>query len=449
MRIPIIVTIFFVAAAAGIGWHNHQRLTTLQAVRGKLTEQAEARGMILDSSDGENHIRITKRPREDRVAAAKTIAADLLAYARERAESTDRSRMPDAIKQFNQLRTERVKRWLELDSKQLQIVIAEVLAAEDIRDDVRWDILNTTITRLSDDHPQEALAILADLAKRGGSRQAIGRSPEGLMGKPLEIWAKTDPAAAIHWFKDHSSAAADNPYATSIIRRLVAGTAEKDLRLALKLINELGGDPEYLGAGAFARESRTPEERISDFTILREWSAGIPDPATRERATDKCIEALVFGLSGEPADFESVTRLLDSTMLSPKEKDGVISQALLNYVDRGESGRWVEWLEKTRPPDLAKKEINDLVDRWSRTDQVAAERWLAKVPNGPTKNLAVASYVRAILQSHPDAVVDRALNLLEGEDRINVVKRICLNTPTETAEEQEALEAWAKKQGVE
>lgn len=136
-------------------------------------------------------------------------------------------------------------------------------------------------------------------------------------------------------------------------------------------------------------------------------------------------------------------------MLSPKEKDSVISQALLNHVDLGDSGRWVEWMDKTRPPDLAKKEINDLVDRWARNDQVAVERWLGTVPNGPTKNSAIVGYVCAIKQSHPDAVVDRALNLLEGEDRINVVKQICLGMPRTTAEERKALETWARRQGAE
>lgn len=38
MKIPLVVTIFVVAAAAGLGWHNHQRLATLRAVRDQLTD---------------------------------------------------------------------------------------------------------------------------------------------------------------------------------------------------------------------------------------------------------------------------------------------------------------------------------------------------------------------------------------------------------------------------
>lgn len=83
MKISIAASILILLVAALIGMRNHQRLVTVRESHAKLVAAAAQIGVSIDPSRPEDPIRITKRERENKDAAARLAAAEFIAFARE------------------------------------------------------------------------------------------------------------------------------------------------------------------------------------------------------------------------------------------------------------------------------------------------------------------------------------------------------------------------------
>ncbi|MEI7910813.1 MAG: hypothetical protein WCK77_14340 [Verrucomicrobiota bacterium] len=356
IRIPLVVSIVLLAALAVLAWHNHQRLSALRARREMLAAQAIARGM---SGDPANPNRSSGHLRPDRRADAKRVAAEVIGYSMEFDELRSRYLANDPV--VRQRVADETERLLSLDGEQLKTLISEVSAAEQPGGFQRAEIVVFALRRLALDHPQEALEMITtspELKKLVGIRDGY---PHNVVATAARGWAATDFPAALEWLRHNR----DNGPATVGV---VLSAAERDPRIALAVIAELGVPPKIF-PDYFAGAAKTPEQRVALLKVLHDWRATVADPAATRYDFDSAIADLVFGQFRRTEGFDTATRCIEAADLSTDELQTLTSRL---EVKSGELGRWIAWLEHKLPAALAREPILKLMPKWREAEPAAA-----------------------------------------------------------------------------
>ncbi len=435
MKISIAVSILILAAAASLGWHDHQRLTTVRGNHAKLVAEAARLGISVDPNNPSDPVRITKRERENREAEAKQAAVEFIAFAKEMEAIEKKGGPPDEATQKKIV--DFMDRMMALDSAQLKILIAEVRAAKDLKDETRQGLIGFSIMTLSSDHPQAALALFtesSDLFKDNGMGNHV-------VSSSLAKWAKEDPLAALEWVRKNGEKFPDlvNDDAK---RGRISGTAAQDPALAFKLVGELGFKDGSQAISSIMRAAQTPEERTATFAAYRVHLASLTDDKARSALSTPAISALGGNLGRE--GFQSATAWIETAKLSDEELQGVAS-GLNHSVKSAETGQWVEWIGEKLPPDKADRNIRNMVRNWVENDYQAAGKWLAATPDSPAKNISVRSYAETVARYEPETAAQWAMTLPPGADRDTTLKKIHDNWPKEN---EDAKEAFAIEHGI-
>ena len=331
MKISIAVSILILLVAALIGVPGHQRLVTVRESHAKLVATAAQLGVSIDPTHPDDPVRVTKRERENKEADAKLAAAEFIAFAREMEAMQKKGSPPDEAMQKKIM--EFMERMMSLDSAQLKILIAEVRASRDIKDEMRQGLIGFSIMTLANDHPQAALALLtesSDLFKSDG----IGSH---VISSSLAKWAKDDPMAALEWVRANSAKFPDL-ITDEAKSGLISGTAAQDPKLAFKLIGELGLKDASPAINSIAQAAKTPAERTATLTALREYAATLPDEEARAEAVEPAMRRIC------PDHREGGLRIRHSV--------DRLGQA---HCDRARKiRRWIEWIRqkwRKRPMD--------------------------------------------------------------------------------------------------
>jgi hypothetical protein len=435
MKISIAASIFILLVAALFGVPNHQRLVTIRESHAKLAAAAAQLGVSIDSSHPDDPVRVTKREREDKEADARAAAAEFIAFAKEMEAMEKKGGPPDEAQQKRVM--EIMDRMMSLDPAQLKILIAEVRAAKDLKDETRQGLIGFSIMTLSNDHPQAALALFtesSDLFKESGMGNHV-------ISSSLAKWAKEDPLAAAEWVKKNSAKFPDL-ITDDAKRGLISGTANQDPRLAFKLIGELGIKEISQSINGIILAAKTPEERTATLTALREHLASITDEKARTELSDNAVRRLADNIA--EAGFDSGTRWISESDFTQAELDSFAS-GLRGSVKSNETGKWIEWIGEKLPPDKADDSIRNLVNNWTRNDYQAAGEWLATAPDGPTKYAAVSAYAGTISEYEPETATQWALTLPPGKDREQTLKTIYRNWPKD---DTAAREAFKQEHGI-
>ena len=419
MKIPVAAAILILLVAALFGTQNQQRLAVVRAGHAKLVAEAAQLGISLDSSHADDPVRITKRGREDKGAAAKLAAAEFIAFAREMEAMEKKGGPPDEAQQKRVM--EIMDRMMSLDSAQLKILIAEVRATKDLKDETRQGLIGFSIMTLANDHPQAALALLtesSDLFKGEGMGEHVVASS---LGK----WAKDDPLAAVEWVKKNSAKFPDL-ITDNAKRGLISGAAAQDPKLAFKLIGELGIKEVTFPITGIISAAKTAEDRTAVLGALREHLATITDEAARHNVANNAVVSLARSVVKE--GFEAGTKWIASANLNPAELESFAS-GLSSSEKKGEEGQWIEWIGTTLPPDKADDQIRNIVRNWTEDDFQAAGKWLTTAPDGPAKNASIRTYAETVSRYEPETAMQWALTLPPGKDRDETLKRIRALSP--------------------
>ena len=269
MRIPLLVTIPLLAALAGLGWHNQQRIGELRSIQARLTASIAGPAVSLDPAVPAGPVRFSKGPRPDLAAEAKQVAAGLVAYAAEHRtpEGTD----PEVNSRRVLKETERVQ---SLNGSQLQILIAELQSAVGMEAKTRTSFIRFAIGQLTKTDPQSALAILLETPELDPPNYEY-TSAQHLSTDAIRAWAKLDPRAAQSWLRENRDRLGER-HASAIQKALIDVAASADPLLALQLFSESGQELRGLST-LIERSNLTPEARLAFLAAWREWSATHPD----------------------------------------------------------------------------------------------------------------------------------------------------------------------------
>ncbi len=436
MKISIALSLLILAAAAGLGWHDHQRLAVVRASHTKLVAEASQLGISIDpAANSADPVRVTKHERENREADARLAAVEFIAFAKEMEAMEKKGGQPDEATQKKIL--DFMDRMMSLDSAQLKILIAEIRVNKELKDETRQNLIGFSIMTLSNDHPKAALALFtesSDLFKDNG----MGKH---LISSSLAKWAKDDPMGALEWTKKNGEKFPD--LVTDDAKRgMISGTAATDPALAFKLIGELGLKDTTQAISSIMSAAKTPEERTATFAAYRAHLATLSDEKSRGALSTTAIGTLGSSLGRE--GFQSATAWIEKASLTPEELEGVAG-SLNHSVKSAETGQWIEWMGGKLPPEKVNANIRNLVTNWTRNDYQAAGKWLATAPDGPAKVSSVRAYAETVSTYEPVTAAQWAMTLPPGKDREDTLKRIHNNWPEN---DPAAKEAFAKEHGI-
>ena len=420
MKISLALSVLILAAAAALGWHDHQRLVIVREHHAKLVAEGATLGIAVDPSHPADPVRITKRERENKEADAKAAAAEFIAFAKEMEAIEKEGGPPDEATQERII--EIMDRLMSLDASQLKILIAAVRADKSLKDETRQGLIGFSIMTLANDHPQTALALFTESSDlfTDGNMMSVH-----VVSSSLSKWAMDDPMAALEWVRKNGEKFPD--LVTDDAKRgLISGAAANDPKLAFKLIGELGFKDQSQAISGIMSAAKTPEERTATLAALRGHLATMPDEKARNEATANAMGGLTRGLAQE--GFASATQWITGANFSPSELES-FTGGLSSSTKSEETGQWIEWIGEKLPPKTSEASIRNIVRNWTENDYQAAGKWLSGTPAGPTKNAAIRTYAETVSRYDPTTATQWAMTLPPGEDRDETLKDIQEKSP--------------------
>ena len=164
MKYSWILTGVILVAGSLWGWRDHSRLLLVREDQHRLEEQTRALGLgPADESSRDDRLLPSGRARGDeanRAQQAKVFAVKLIAFARdmEAAAKDGSTEKPEMQKRL----AETLAEMFRLDASQLKVLIAELRADSQLREDMKRGVIGFSIMMLANDHPAAALAMVAE-----------------------------------------------------------------------------------------------------------------------------------------------------------------------------------------------------------------------------------------------------------------------------------------------
>ena len=420
MKISIALSLFILAIGATLGWQDSQRLARVRESHDKLVAEAAKSGITIDPAHPDDGVRVTKRQRENKEADAKKAAAEFIAYAKEMEAMPKKGGQLDEATQKKSM--DFMNRMMSLDAGQLKILIAELRANKDLKDETRQGLIGFSIMTLANDHPQAALALFTespDLFKDNGMSKH-------LITSALANWAKDDPTAALDWVRKNGEKFPD--IVTDDAKRgMISGASVNDPKLAFQLISELGLKDDDSAVRQIVYTAKTPEERTATLAALREHLASISDEKAREDESKSATQSLAQSAAKD--GFESGSKWIESAGFTPEQLTGIAEGGFSYSIKSDDTGKWVEWMGEKLPEGKSNDGIRNMVSHWTENDYQAAGKWLASTPDGPAKNISIRTYAETVSKYDPETAAQWAMTLPSSKDRDATLKRIRDNWP--------------------
>ena len=434
MKISITLAILILAAFAAIAYKDRQMLSQVRKSHSEAVAEAAALGISIDPGNPEAAALVTKRTREDKEAAAKEVARELIAFAVEMKAFEEKGEQPDEAMQKRT--TDFMELMLSLDSSQIKILIAEFRASTEMDEETRTGMVVFAIMTLAADHPEAALSIFTE----SGDAMEDGMMSRHLLSSSLANWASRDPDAALEWVRKNGKKHPDL-ITDEIKAGLVKGAAVKDMKLGFDLMTELKLEDASTALYGLAQSARTAEQRTEFLKLFRTFSEGRDDSKT-----GSAISVLADGIVKD--GFEEGSKWIAANKLTPEEMQTMAS--MIGYTAKSEErGKWISWMGESLPEKSRDTQIQGTVSHWTGEDYRAAGEWLAAEPEGATKRSAVKAYAETVGEYDPATAAQWAMTLPEGEERQETFQAIHSKMPDKTPAEKAARKAFKEQHGIE
>jgi hypothetical protein len=430
-----LATLILLVGGLVISRDRHQ-LKELSKEKATLVQQARSMGIAL-SAEGKlapatpRHSRPARNaPQGPRTEFARETAAQLLAFAKEMEDKQNGGGPPDSELQDRILTL--LDSMMDLTPDELKVVIDEMRAATNLKDETRQGLLGFTIMAMAERNPQAALSLFTagdPIIKDLGAVDHI-------ISSSLAKWSKSDPLGALEWVrangKEHPTMVTDDAK-----RGILTGVAQQDPRLAFDLLTELGMENLSMSVGTIVQAARTPEMKLAALSALREHVAKQVDPALQAQIESAGVSGLAMN---RRESFESTQAWLAQASLTPTEVEA-FSSGLHYHQTKSDTGQWIGWMAHSLPAEKLDSKVRNLVAEWTRQDFQAAGAWLAEAPDDAAKPAAVSSFAETVAEYEPETAEEWALTLPEGSARTDTLIRIYHRWPQSDPEGKAAFAA--------
>ncbi|MES2660171.1 MAG: hypothetical protein V4689_16225 [Verrucomicrobiota bacterium] len=434
MKIPIVISLVVIAAAAGIlGWRAESELGQLRATRDQLSAKLAASGFLHDPAHPTEPPRGTRRGRVDKVVETEAAIGKLIGLLDRK--MPEGGPIPVAENMLRMRNAETLTR--TLDSAQLRQAIAALLAAPDLAEEDRQMGLLFAIPALARTHPLEALGRFTQTVDAFTNVDLS----HVIIEKSLANFAKIDPLAAAEWAGKNQEKYPRfiNPRTYSSLYEATQDRPE----LAFKMIDILGIQDPVQAAGDVMSYTKTPQERTAAVAALRGYAATLTDENQKNAVIAKGLISLLNSVRLD--GFDSGSHWLESSGLSEAELSGFAEKMYCNP-SLDDNGPWIEWAATKLPPEQSSEKVRYLVGTWTREDYQSPSKWLATLAEGPVKSAATQAYVERVAEYRPEAAEQWAMTLPAGEERERTLRQIYQNLPRK---DPAAKAAFAKEHGIE
>jgi hypothetical protein len=426
------IFLFAITIMAVIGWWNHQKLSDLRESRDRLSARAEKLGI----SEYTNYI--NKRLRPDRTAAAQLAAAHFIKHHKQRETIRLAGGDPETSPETAATAS---REWMAaLDSKQIRLVIGEILSDPELDDQSRRKLIGQSLGFLAKKNPAGALSLFVEFSSHLKDT-GLGRQ---VASKSLGALAEDDPHAAFAWARNQRS---EFPgIIQSAKGELISKAGVQDPALAFEMIRELGPDYRPGSAESSILRSTRPEMRTFAFVAFRQHLTTMDDANMRRGVEREAYKGLAEGIAEE--GFEAGSKWLASAEPSPDEMIKILDDmgiGLANSRRHDDAGPWMEWIAETLPAGKREEPIIDMMKYWTDSDYGAAGKWLASATGSPARNAAIRSYAQTVFQHDPETAMQWIMILPPGAERQHTLRFILVN---KLRDDPEAAAAFAKEHGI-
>ncbi len=416
------------------GLFQKKRLAQLREEHTTLAAAAVQSGLTVPDSSSPS--RQTKKLRADTGKEATIIADGIVTFY---VEMADLQASGESQEQALQDRRQEMKsRLMALDTGRLKQVIASLEGRPGIPDEAKRDIIGFTILHLTDEHPQEALALFTQ-AYGTLEKSAIGGQ---VLSSALNRWAQDSPEAALEWIRNQTPIYADVA-SDQAKRAVVSGTAVQNPALAFQLLGELQPDDKAAAVQAIVTSGQQ-EPGKSDLVLaaLRQHLTTVSDAQERDTLRAKAFESFARHLSD--GGFDAGSAWVEKAGFSAQEKEQ-FSAGLSYFGTKQETGRWIDWLSTHLTTGSIAAPVSSLVSEWTQMDHQSAGKWLVSAQDGPAKIYAVQAYSIAVAEYEPAVAAQWAMTLPAGPSRDTTLRAIHKNWP---ASDPAGAELFANEHGL-
>ena len=423
MKASLFLSLLILAAGGLLGWKQHGQLVIVRETHRQVVEEAQALGLapgaLLEAGKPPLPTKSGREDPEAKIAAAKSFAKELIAFAKKMKEFEKSGEQPGD--EFQKQIMETIARFMELSPAQIKVVVAEMKASPDLDDKMRGDMIGFSIMMLANEQPEAAIAIYTESSDIKGLKGMGSHVVTMALGK----WAEKDPIAAMEWVKKNSEKHSDviNDQTKTAI---LAGAAKQDPKLALGMVKDLDVKEDSQVAQSLARSARTPEERSALLQTLRSETKG--------ELSERTLNSLGGTLTSE--GFESSQAWLSSAKLSEKETEA-IAQGISSWQAGADTGKWLEWMNGKVSEHTLTRKTDELVRQWTQNDYRAAGEWIGTLADGTAKTAAIKTYAKTVAPYEPEAAQQWANSLPAGKERDEVLQAVGKQGKIEAPDEEE------------
>jgi hypothetical protein len=260
-------------------------------------------------------------------------------------------------------------------------------------------------------------------------------------------WAAQDPSGALRWYREAKEK--DLPLAKEkrILIRVLAAQARLDPKRAIQEygehFGEETGETGTLNIERFVDGLRNRSERMAFMVALNKDGRTSPD-----QENSKLRDSLVLALSSDLVidSFEEASAVVDGTFTEEERKKFAMKLVNSHLTNKDAWPQWARWIVALNlPAERGQPLANMAADVARERDAFKDPRWLAELPAGPQRDLAVEVYAMVSLESDIQESI-RWLNYLPaGERRRNVAGNAAYYLKMK---DPEAAEALRKREGL-
>lgn len=420
MKISLGITALILAGFATFGWRQQAAVGVLREEQAVLQAEAVALGLAVDetASGQASHPRRASRQRLERVPQdVNAVAADVVQLLRDIKEGKLETSGKSGVERISEI----FERLYQLDTAQVRVLLDEFRNSPELDDDARRSVVGFAILTLAESHPEAAVALFGeaqDLLVAGGHSDGRRDVLQKLMGS----WAAKDPLAALDWVRKNESIDPDlSDPKTS--RALIAGAAQKNPALAFQWAAGLENKEREAATVDIVKTARTPEAQREMLTLLRGMAgatAAERDEAMARTYTN-AFRVLAKGIAEQ--GYDSAQQWLASAKLEPNECVNLADMVASNK-PTNDTGKWLEWMGATLPPDQLGGRIVPLMTRWTDEDYRSAGGWLAATPDSAVRNTAVVEYSTRVAHYDPASAAKWAETLPSNSSRAPLLRKI-------------------------
>lgn len=435
MRVPVYLSVSLVVVACCIGWYDHHRLVAAREDHAGLERDAVASGISISPPPSAGPDRSTRRPRIDMKEAAGTLALEWLDWHKTAALLKEQGEGPDESMQDRE--SGLWERSTVLNGDGWTTFVKRVMAARDVPDSARRELVSFAVSSLMKDDPVLALELLDQASSLFEDRREAG----WLANAAIHHLARTNPVEAVGLLRQHDGLPALNVTEQTRMN-VVVGAALNDPARAFRLMGELEISNTHDALRDIAQAGRTMEQKTAVLNALREYLPSIKDGNESTGMRNSVIAGLASTFSY--GNFGEARQWMESSGLTSGEL-AICAGQLRSSVLSHETGQWMEWFGSRLSPEDTRTHVGGFMDSWIGNDYPAATAWLSSAPAGPVKDAAISRYIEVVCRQDPESAARQAMTLPEGKERDLKLAMIYRNWP---AGDSGARDAFAEEHGL-